>query len=265
MPYKEIPQEKIIEAYNKSETIKDLIINVGLFPAGTNYTRLRKECEKLNLDFNKFNKRKYYGKRYSSIEDVLVQNKDTSSVSLKKRLLKENYFEHKCYKCNLTEWNGKPIPIELEHISGDKLDNRLENLTILCPNCHAQTDTYRGKNAKKRYTKNKKNYKPSSYSEVRIEVQKILENNHEFIKEYASTIPLTDMSKQMGVNLINLRLYCKHFKILVNKSAKIPDFTKEHIQDLLSKNPMYKVAKQLGCSDRGLVKKCKRLGIEYKI
>ena len=51
---------------------------------------------------------------------------------------------------NYKTWMGEPIPLELEHINGNHLDNRLENLTILCPNCHALTPTYRGKNIKRK-------------------------------------------------------------------------------------------------------------------
>ena len=51
--------------------------------------------------------------------------------------------------CGITEWNGQPTPTELDHINGVRTDNRLENLRILCPNCHAQTKTYRGKNINK--------------------------------------------------------------------------------------------------------------------
>ena len=46
----------------------------------------------------------------------------------------------------MTEWNGLPIPLELDHINGRRDDNRLENLRLICPNCHAQTPTYRGRN-----------------------------------------------------------------------------------------------------------------------
>ena len=54
--------------------------------------------------------------------------------------------EHKCESCGISEWLGKPLSLELDYINGDRYDNRLQNLRILCPNCHAQTDTYRGKN-----------------------------------------------------------------------------------------------------------------------
>ena len=53
---------------------------------------------------------------------------------------------HQCELCNNTSWNGLPIPLELDHIDGDATNNFLVNLRLLCPNCHAQTDTYKGKN-----------------------------------------------------------------------------------------------------------------------
>lgn len=68
------------------------------------------------------------------------------SNNLRKRLIAENVFEHRCSSCSLTEWLGKPIPLELEHIDGDHTNHLLHNITLLCPNCHALTDTYRGKN-----------------------------------------------------------------------------------------------------------------------
>lgn len=55
--------------------------------------------------------------------------------------------KERCSECGLTEWRGQPIPLELDHISGNRRDLRVENLRLLCPNCHALTPTYRGKNA----------------------------------------------------------------------------------------------------------------------
>lgn len=80
------------------------------------------------------------------IEYFLTKNKSCSTSSLRNRLLDEQHFARQCCNCDLTEWLGHPIPLELHHIDGDKLNNSLSNLTILCPNCHAQTKNYRGKN-----------------------------------------------------------------------------------------------------------------------
>ncbi|MBV9285111.1 MAG: HNH endonuclease [Acidimicrobiia bacterium] len=81
------------------------------------------------------------------LERILVENSPyTGSSKLKARLLREGLLEPRCDECGLTEWNGRPAPLELDHRNGDRRDNRLTNLRLLCPNCHAQTPTYRGKN-----------------------------------------------------------------------------------------------------------------------
>lgn len=65
---------------------------------------------------------------------------------LKKRLLAEGLAEARCRACGLDEWRGKALSLSLHHINGDHLDNRVENLELLCPNCHSQTDNFAGKN-----------------------------------------------------------------------------------------------------------------------
>ena len=78
---------------------------------------------------------------------VDVNNAYLSWTAIK--LLKEGYKEHKCENCGLTEWQGQPIPLEVHHKDGNRHNNTLENFQLLCPNCHALTDSYRGKNSKK--------------------------------------------------------------------------------------------------------------------
>ena len=139
---------------SKSFSYAEIIEKVGLKVSGSNYLTLKKKIKELNIDISHFRGKgwniKSGGiKTIIDLKDILIKNSTyTNTNRLKYRLIKEGYFEHKCYSCNLIEWMGKLIPIQLEHINGINNDNRIENLTILCPNCHALTDTYCGKNIK---------------------------------------------------------------------------------------------------------------------
>ena len=108
--------------------------------------------KRLNLDISHFSGRWKpcnQNERYP-IETRLVKGKFRGNSSLKHRLFKLNILDRKCSNCGLTEWMGKPAPLEIDHINGDPYDNTLSNLRILCPNCHAQTPTANGKNIKKK-------------------------------------------------------------------------------------------------------------------
>ena len=80
------------------------------------------------------------------LDDILTNKVKFSTGQLKKRLVYDNILEYKCCKCgNEGEWLGQLISLELDHINGDNDDNRLENLRIMCPNCHSQTPTFRNR------------------------------------------------------------------------------------------------------------------------
>lgn len=80
------------------------------------------------------------------IEKFLVVGRRTTRTHLKQRLFKEGLKENRCEICGIRTWLGKPVGMQLHHRNGDGNDNRLFNLQILCPNCHAQTDTWGGRN-----------------------------------------------------------------------------------------------------------------------
>lgn len=84
--------------------------------------------------------------KYVPLIEYMKTSKDIQSNKIRVKLLNEGYKKQKCESCHLTEWLGKPIPLELHHIDGNHYHNEIQNFQLLCPNCHAMTDTYRGKN-----------------------------------------------------------------------------------------------------------------------
>jgi 5-methylcytosine-specific restriction endonuclease McrA len=86
---------------------------------------------------------------------MLTEKSPHARYPLRSRLLNNNILKNECYICGISEWLGKPLSLDLDHINGISDDNRLENLRMLCPNCHSQTETYRGRNKKLRKNANK--------------------------------------------------------------------------------------------------------------
>ncbi len=84
------------------------------------------------------------------LERLLVAGRRRTRGHIKRRLLKAGLKENRCEECGITEWRGEVLNMALHHVNGDGMDNRLENIKFLCPNCHAQTPNYGGRNGHKR-------------------------------------------------------------------------------------------------------------------
>ena len=140
------------EAIHNSYSIASVCRYLGLKPVGGNYRIIHHAIEAYKLDTSHFTGQgwnvgmKFRPKVVTDIKDILVKDSSYQSYKLKKRLLLEGLKERRCECSGLTEWQGLSIPLELHHINGDNRDHRMENLQMLCPNCHALTETYRGRN-----------------------------------------------------------------------------------------------------------------------
>ena len=86
------------------------------------------------------------GKTFTPNEQIFKTDSFYSNELVKQRIVKDDLLIYKCNKCGIDQWQGETIVLDLDHINGNNTDNRLENLRYLCPNCHSQTDTYKGRN-----------------------------------------------------------------------------------------------------------------------
>lgn len=147
--------------------------------------------------------------------------------ALRKRLLKEQIFEHKCAICHLTTWNDLPIPLDLDHINGIPHDHRLGNLRVLCRNCHAQTPTFCGKNRFKKYSRSRQQY----FEDVK----------DKFKQTQVDLIPLVinsniNFSKFGWVKKVSQLIGRKHQKVVPWMKRVMPEFYEKHCYKRTSSN-----------------------------
>lgn len=145
---KEELQEVVLTSFSIAQCLRKL----NLKTAGGNYEIIKRRFKEWKIDTSHFRGQgwnvglKFKPNPPKPLKDILTKNSNYQSYKLKKRLLKEGVKTHVCEHCNLTEWQNKPIPLELHYKDGNKTNNELINLELVCPNCHALTDNYRGKN-----------------------------------------------------------------------------------------------------------------------
>ena len=150
MKLRKYTERQLAKAVKNSSSLAQTLNKLGVAPYGGNYEVLRKAIKYFHLDISHFtgqlwNKGKTFGTK-QPIEKYLNNELQIQSFKLKNKLLSQGFLVRKCSSCKKTRWLNQPIPLELDHVNGDRYDNQLSNLRLLCPNCHALTPTYRGKN-----------------------------------------------------------------------------------------------------------------------
>lgn len=139
-------EQRLREAVANSVNYKDVLRFLNIPTNGNNSSTLKRKIEHLGIDISHFTfAPKIRAKRIKDIKDYLVDESKCSRHVLKRHLLSEGYKQNICEICGISEWNGKPLAMQIHHKDGDTHNNRLDNLMMICPNCHAQTENYRGK------------------------------------------------------------------------------------------------------------------------
>ena len=148
-------REDLQKIVNESTSISEVVRKIGYKKPGGGYNvQLKKYLEENNFNTETLVGRKI--KRYDDsgvpkkwLSESLCENGSGNSNSLKNRLIAYGVKQYKCEnpECGISDWHGKEIVLQLHHINGNHYDNRLENLVLLCPNCHSQTSNFTSKNS----------------------------------------------------------------------------------------------------------------------
>jgi Zn finger protein HypA/HybF involved in hydrogenase expression len=233
-------KELLSSLVKESLSLAEVLRKLGLAPKGGNYDTLKRYIILYDLNVTHFTGQKWNkGLAYTDkasifkLDDILKENVNFKSDTLKKRLFREGIKEYKCEICGISEWNNEYINLELHHINGNHYDNRIENLQILCPNCHSQTNNFRNRN-------NKKN----------IILETLKSNKNSKIKNICE-ICGKEFEDYKNRSYCSRECYNKSLKL--NKKTNL--YTKETLKHMVSKyKNITEIAKELNVS-RTTVKK----------
>jgi len=139
--YRNYTDEDIVKYAAEATSMRDLLLKLGLKVAGGNYNNMRRNLQRLDLKCEHWT-----GQGWSKDKQTKDWSNYANISTIKPHLIKKK--GHQCERCSREEWEDEQIPLEVDHIDGDKTNNEYDNLMLLCPNCHALTPTWRGRNAR---------------------------------------------------------------------------------------------------------------------
>lgn len=194
-----LSDEQFVELLKKSSTISEVLFKLGYTVKGNSwgYSQIKRRMDDLNLDYSIFKGKSAVTKtgRLNNVrkEDILKENCKHQRTILRRYVIKNNLIPYKCAICGCTEWQGKTLSLELDHINGINNDNRLENLRFLCPNCHSQTSTYGSRNQQLN----------SSEYDIPDDLRKMVEKKYDEVKSVKRVSSILGIRRCVVTKIVN--------------------------------------------------------------
>lgn len=246
--------DDFLHAIKNSFSIRGALTKLGLAASGGSYKIFNLRAEKLNADRSHFTGAGHLkGKTHNwskklALDELLIKNSGRPIYSKQKtRLIKEGLLINSCYKCGLKDsWNNEPLVLQIDHINGDHFDHRIENLRMLCPNCHSQTPTFCSKNKGIRKVRKSNYLKAPKIKEVKI-------------CPVCNTNNLSDIRCDSCLECYNSKR--KQLRKEHGQKMKIVWPSVEELKIRLETIPYITLAKELGVSDNAIRKHIKNNGL----
>lgn len=194
-----LSDEQFVELLKKSSTISEVLFKLDYTVKGNSwgYSQVKRRMDDLNLDYSIFKGKSAVTKinKLNNVkkEDILRENCKHQRTVLRRYIIKNNLIPYKCAICGCTEWQGKTLSLELNHINGINNDNRLENLRFLCPNCHSQTSTYGSRNQQTN----------SSEYDIPDDLRKMVEEKYNEVKSVKKVSSILGIRRCVVTKIVN--------------------------------------------------------------
>ena len=193
------------------------------------------------------------GNQYKSAMYYIENNIPIHSHKLKEKLIRDGLKEEKCELCGIRTWYNKKIPLELHHKNGDHQDNSLDNLIILCPNCHSIQPGNSGANVGKYTTLEKQTNSTNTFTPATV----IRKNN-------SVTKKVENFCCDCGAEISAHATRCKKCASIESHKGKTNKPPREELKELIRTTPFLQIGKMFGVSDNAVRKWCVGYGLPKK-